>query len=164
MSVIAARVTDLQILIAADSILTKNDLKQSGFKKLIKTNNIVIGGCGCAAELCLMFEFVEQHSPKNSNMSSIIEFLKEFSDYKETVTGNKDLECEYILVVDSKLFVIDGFFVQHVKDYAAIGAGEAYALAALHLGYNPSEAVKCACDLCCETSEPIYTVSVNTFA
>jgi len=46
-------------------------------------------------------------------------------------------------------------FINEIKDFAAIGAGEDFANAALYLGHSPEEAVKVACELCCFVSEPI---------
>lgn len=42
----------------------------------------------------------------------------------------------------------------------AVGAGEDFANAALHLGHTPKEAVKVACDLCCYVCEPIIEYSM----
>jgi hypothetical protein len=46
-------------------------------------------------------------------------------------------------------------FINEIKDFAAVGAGEDFANAALYLGHSPEEAVKVACELCCFVSEPI---------
>lgn len=143
------------IHVAADSILLKDDLKRTGFKKLIKVNNMIVGGCGNAEELKLMLCYAEKHTPESASIEDIMLFMRDFSKYKEFITGSADIDNEYILVYGYTLFSIDGFFVQKVEDYTAIGQGESYALAALHLGHSVEEAVKCAADLCCSVAAPI---------
>ena len=154
MSVIAVKVTEDHIDIAADSILVKEGLKRTDFVKLRKINNMIIGGCGCAEELVLMFNFAKDNTPDNPTEKSIIEFMSKFSQYKEAMTGSPSLE-DYVIITDSHAFEVNGFFVKEISNYTAIGEGERFALAALHLGHTVQEAVQAAIDLCCYTSEPI---------
>ena len=163
MSVVAVKITKEQISISADSIIMKGDLKRNNFKKLHSCRNITVGGCGNVQELSIFFEFINSHEPSSATSSDIQRFMKVFAEYKEQLTGDSKLENEYIIVFKQHVFEVDGFFVQEVTDYAAIGEGEVYALAALVLGHTAEEAVKVACDLSCYASEPIisYTVSLN---
>ena len=46
-------------------------------------------------------------------------------------------------------------YVNEINEYAAIGAGEDFALAALYLGHSAKEAVKTACELSAFVAEPI---------
>ena len=155
MSVIAARVYNDRIVIASDSIVVKESLKRTNFKKLQKINNIIVGGCGVAEELALFFEFVRHTPSPEPNIAGLQSYMLQFANMKEYYTKETKSECTYLLIVEGKLFEIEGMFVQEVVDYTAIGEGEDYALAALYLGHTVEEAVKVACDLCCFVSEPI---------
>ena len=61
------------------------------------------------------------------------------------------LECSrnHCLLIEQNLYV------NEVNEYAAIGAGEDFALAALYLGHSAKEAVKVACELSAFVAEPI---------
>lgn len=157
MSVIAAAIRDNKIMLAADSILIKDNLKKNNFQKLIKIDDeFVVGGCGHAEELSLFFEYARTHVAPDPRISDVLRFMQKFGDWKaENYMLSNTIDNCYIIVVCGRLFEIDSLFVQEVDDYTAIGEGEAYALAALHLGHSPYEAVKVSCDLCYYASEPI---------
>lgn len=160
MSVIAAKVYQDRIDIAADSILIKDDLKKTNFKKLYRTSTVVAGGCGTAEELCLFFTYLNDHSPEVASVPAIIQFMSNFAEWKARYIHDDVIHNCYLIVFKNKLFEVDGMFVQKITDYTAIGEGEAYALAALHLGHSVEEAVQVACDLCCYVSEPIVHYKV----
>lgn len=162
MSVIAAKVIGPNIVISSDSIIVKDDLKRTNFIKLRNYGNLVVGGCGSAEELCLFFNYIDQHKPEHLSVSKLINVMKEFLIYKRDYV-DEDLKNEYIFAGRDGLFITEGMFVQQIKDYTAIGEGEPYALAALHLGHTTEEAVECACDLCCHVAKPIVTHIVNVF-
>ena len=134
MSVIAAKVYENSIMIAADSIIMKDDLKKTNFLKLrhYVYNEIVCGGCGSAEELSLFFEYMSKLQKQiNVNTQTILDLLYDFSKYKEHYVGNSEIENCYLIIINGQLFEIDGFFVQKIEDYTAIGEGEPYALTAL---------------------------------
>ena len=85
----------------------------------------------------------------------------DFSKYKEHYVGNSDIENCYLIIMNNQLFEVDGFFVQKVEDYTAIGEGEPYALTALYLGQAPIEAVKTTCELCCHVSLPVIHTTIQ---
>ena len=161
MSVIAARVNKDEILIAADSIILKEEIKRTNFNKLLKLNGMIIGGCGSASELCLMFDYAADNCPNAARTHEVIEFMRGFAEYKEAITGSRDIENEYILAYKGRLYAIERFFVQCVEDYIAIGQGEPFALTALHLGHDPDVAVMCACELCSDVAPPIVNLSMT---
>ena len=162
MSVIAARVLYDRVLIAADSILLKEELKRTtNFTKLRQINNMIIGGCGSAEELSLMFLFAEKDCPVDSTIKDVTEFLYRFAHYKETCVDKFELNNCYLIVYKGHLFETDGLFVQEIQDYTAIGEGEPYALTALHLGQDPPDAIDVACDLCCCVARPIIYFSMS---
>lgn len=155
-SVIAARVTDKYIHVAADSILLKEELKRTeNFSKLISVNNMIVGGCGSAEELSLFQRYATYNKPSEGSIFAVQDFMKSFSRWKEQYTDSITIDNCYLIVYEHKLFEIDGLFVHEISDYTAIGEGEPYALTALHLGCVATEAVKVTCDLCCYTAEPI---------
>ena len=161
MSVIAAKVYEDRIEIAADSILIKDDLKKTNFKKLFNTTQMCVGGCGTAEELTLFFTFVQTHEPESSTLADIQKFMRRFDEWKEEYVKKCGIENCYLIIYENKLFEVDGMFVQEIKDYTAIGEGEPYALTALHLGYSAEDAVKVSCELCCFVSEPIRVMKGN---
>jgi ATP-dependent protease HslVU (ClpYQ) peptidase subunit len=157
MSVIAGKVYNDKIVIAADSIVVKGWSKRTGnFAKLLEINNMIIGGTGSAEELSLFFRFAQTHKPESATEKDILVFATEFANWKQTnYNNNSFLKNTYLIAYDGHLFEIANMFINEIKDFAAIGAGEDFANAALYLGHSPEEAVKVACELCCFVSEPI---------
>lgn len=161
MSVIAAKINGDKITVSSDSIITCGTMKRNNFKKLIHTWSLIAGGCGDADELTLFLQFIINHPPKEDTVDYMHKYMKNFSEHKEYYLGEEKINNEYIVAFSNKLFMIDGLFIQQVKDYAAIGEGQPYALTALHLNHTTEEAVKAACDLCCYASEPVVTYSLT---
>lgn len=156
MSVIAARVTDKFIEVASDSIISKEELKRTNFTKLIQVNDMIFGGCGSAEELSIFLDFVKEvPTIQFPTTAKIRDLMLEFAKVKELYTGDAKVDNAYIIAIDGSLFEVDGMFVTQITDYTAIGQGESYALAALHLNHSVQEAVKVAADLCCFVAEPI---------
>lgn len=160
MSVIAAKVYPDRIDIASDSILIKEDTKKTNFKKIYNTAHICAGGCGSAEELSLFFSFISGHKPEEESVTGVLNFMKSFSKWKFEYTNDDVIHNCYIIIFRKKLFEVDGLFVQEIKDYTAIGEGEDFAMAALHLGHTVKEAVQVACDLSCYVSAPIACYNV----
>lgn len=156
MSVVAARVYDNQIVIAADSILIKGESKRNAnFSKLFEYNGMIIGGSGSAEELSLMRHYAQAHKPTAATEKAVLEFFIEFARWKNEMNLEMEIQSEYLLAYEGHLFEIESLFVHEVLDYVAIGAGEEFATAALYLKHTPKEAVKVACDLSCFVCEPI---------
>lgn len=163
MSVVAVRVSEKNIEIAADSIVVRGDSKRSdsGFKKLFKINDMIIGAVGSAEECSLFKYYCRVNIMEDFKEKDVLEYMVNFLNFKINMTPNyPELENSYIMVVGGKAFLIEGLLIQEVEDYAAIGAGEDFANAALYLGHTAEEAVKVACELSCYVSDPIikYTV------
>lgn len=155
MSLVCAKIDNNTISIAADSIIVKDGLKRSNFKKLLNINNMIIGGCGTAEELSLFFEFVKDHKPLEPTIRGIHDFLLEFSKILSTYIDDSTIKNSYIIVYEDHVFEVEGMFVQEVFDYVAIGDGEDFALTALYLGHSVEEAVKVAAAFCCNVSLPV---------
>ena len=163
MSVVAARVYDDHIEIAADSIIVQGDMKRTGnFSKLACINDMIIGSCGEAREIALMWQFAKTHKPEAATERDVLAFIVEFLKWKKDFGGEPEMENEYVIAYQGRLFEIEDTFVNQVKDYVAIGAGMYFATAALYLCQNPTAAVKVACDLSCYVSEPIVSYEMKT--
>lgn len=161
MSVVAGKVYDDRIVMAADSIIVKGGWgKRSGFSKLVNINDMIIGGTGTAEELSLFFRFAQTHRPETPTEKDVLSFVVEFATWKRDYSINT-IENTYLLGISGHLFLLDKMFVNEVLDFEAIGAGEDFANAALFLGHTPEEAVKVACELCCYVSEPIEQYVMN---
>ena len=163
-SVVAVRIYDDCIKIAADSIVTNEYLSKrtdGDFKKLVQVNDMIIGSVGLAEEGCLMFLFAETHEPREASVKGMMDFLVEFLRWKQDLGSTAEIENDYLVIFDKTVFRMQGMLVHEVREYAAIGAGEDFAHAALYLGHSPKKAVKVACDLCCIVAEPIVEFKVK---
>lgn len=161
MSVVAVKVESDRIRIAADSILIKEDLKKTNFKKLHKFKDIIVAGCGSAEELSLFFKFAEEFTPASCDIDGIRQYMRTFSDVLEDYYNDRKINNDYIIIYKGHVYEVEGMFVQEITDYTAIGEGEAYALAALYLDHDVIDAVKAACKFSCFVSEPILTYEVT---
>ncbi len=156
MSVVAAKVYEDKVVMAADSILVKGWSKRnSNFAKIAEINGMIIGGCGSAEEISLMWHYMQTHKPASPTEKDVLTFIIEFAQWKNNMGAGSQLENSYLLIYQGHLFEIEYMFVHEVFDYLAIGAGEDFANAALYLGHTPKEAVKVACELSCYVCEPI---------
>ena len=158
MSVVAARVYEDRVVVAADSIIVRGwEAKKTdgNFAKLEYANEMIVGGCGTTEEISLMLQYMQTHRPAEPNEKEVLAFIVEFARWKKELTGNSSVENCYLLVFRGRLFQISGMFVMEVSNYTAIGAGEDFSNAALYLGHSPEEAVKVACALSCYVAEPV---------
>lgn len=156
MSVVAAKVYEDKIVMASDSILVYGSSKvPNDFVKMNRCNEMIIGGCGAAEELSLMWSFMKTHKPESSNERDVLNFIIEFSKWKKDLIGDGYIRNEYLIIYKGHLFHIENMLVYEVNSYFAIGAGMDFANAAMYLGHSPKEAVEVACKLSCYVSEPI---------
>lgn len=162
MSVVAVKVTKNKITIGADSILVSGWTQEKDkLAKLNKTNGMVIGDCGDAEEGALFLLFCKTRKPREASVDAIVEFMSEFQDWMNNKTGESKLSNQYILIIEKKAFMIEGFFIKEVTDYTAIGAGMDFALSALYLGNSVKESIKAACHLSVYCEEPINIIEVE---
>jgi len=161
MSVVACRIYDDRIEIAADSITVKGYTQAKGttskFAKLIQVNDMTIGSVGNCEESGLLFQFCETHKPASSSERDVRAFFVEFAEWKQKQTDKWELGNSYILIIGPKAFYVDGLLVWEIVTYQAIGAGEAFALAALYLGHGVQESVGVARELSIYCEKPIIS-------
>ena len=84
--------------------------------------------------------------------------MSEFSNWKKGKAEKSGLDNSYLIGFEGKVFSVNGWFIQEVITYEAIGAGMDYALAALYLEKSAEEAVKVACELSIFCEEPIQVI------
>ncbi len=162
MSVVAAKVYNDKIIMAADSITVRGLSKRNtGFTKIAEINNMIIGATGYCEETSLLYHYMQTHRPAAPTEKDVLNFMVEFMQYKQNLIRSGDVENTYLLVYQGHLFEIEHMFVHEISDYAAIGAGMDFAQAALYLGHDPKAAVKAACELCCFVCEPIVEYSMR---
>ena len=163
MSVVAIKVTDKKITIGADSILVSHGTTQEKdkFAKLNRVNDIIIGDVGDAQEGGLFLMFCKTRKPREASVEALIEFMSEFQEWMKNKTDESKLRNEYVLVLEKKAFLVEGFFVKEITDYTAIGAGMDFSLAALYLGNSVKESIKAACHLSVYCEEPINIMEVK---
>ena len=162
MSVVAVKVTKNKITIGADSILVSGWTQEKDkLAKLNKANGIIIGDVGDAQECALFLLFCKTRKPREASVDAIVEFMSEFQDWMNNKTGESKLSNQYILIIEKKAFMIEGFFIKEVTDYTAIGAGADFALSALYLGNSVKDSIKAACHLSVYCEEPINIIEVE---
>lgn len=85
MSVVAVKVYDDKVVMAADSIICKWDSKKNNpkdFTKINEINGMIIGGCGFAQELSLLWHYADTHTPLAPTIKDILNFFVEFCRWK----------------------------------------------------------------------------------
>lgn len=156
MSVIAARVYESEVVMAADSILVRGSSKRnSNFAKIAQINSMIVGGAGYAQEMSMMLHYMHTHKPASATEKDVLAFIVEFAQWKNNMIPGSKVENSYLMIYEGHLFEIQHMFVHEVLDFTAVGAGEDFSNAALYLGHSPTEAVKVACELSCYVCEPV---------
>lgn len=165
MSIVACKVYDNRIKIGSDSIAVRGyntqEKAKDKFLKLAEVNGMVIGGIGLCEEISLFFTFCMNRNPKNATEDNILEFVCEFAEWKKKRNDNYKIENHYLMVINSKVFLIESFFVKEIISYEAIGAGMDYALSALYLGHDVEKAIEVACELSIYCEKPIKVIEVK---
>lgn len=162
MSVVAVKVKKDKIIIGADSILVSGWTQEKDkLAKLNKVNNMVIGDCGDAQEGGLFLVYCKTRKPREASVEALVEFMSEFQDWMNDKIGETKLSNQYIIVLEGKAFMMEGFFIKEVTDYTAIGAGMDFALSALYLGNSVKESIKAACHLSVYCEEPINIIEIE---
>ena len=101
MSVVAAKVYNNRIVMAADSILVKGWSKSTNgnFAKINQINGMIVGGTGYAKELSLLWHFMRTHKPDGNTDKDILEYIVEFSKWKNDLIGESGIVNNYLLTV-----------------------------------------------------------------
>jgi ATP-dependent protease HslVU (ClpYQ) peptidase subunit len=165
MSVVACRVKLDTIEVASDSqtthgySLTKG--KELRHSKLWRVNDMTVGVVGYAEDGALMQLFAKTHRPKEATEDAVLEFVAEFHTWVQSRTNNNGkLDYAAIIAFSGKAFYIEDYFVTEIASFWAIGSGDDYAKAALHLGHEVEKAVEVACELNLYCELPIIHYSI----
>lgn len=163
MTVVAARKYSDRIEFAADSIVTSGSTKVTDrtidASKLFQQNGLIIGLTGKLAEGSLMQIFSRNHKPAGATLEGVIDFLFEFEGWVRNRDSSFNIYNHYLIGFEGKLFrTYPRFDVFEVSEFDAIGAGEDFALTAMHLEKTPTESVTIACDLSVWCSKPVSTI------
>jgi ATP-dependent protease HslVU (ClpYQ) peptidase subunit len=168
MSVIAVKVYDNKIEIAADSRTTygkfANTPQQQLDNKLFKIKDIVIGMAGYSKTQTLFQTFLESYEPIIGSIAEIYTALKEFRKWREEICGDEkdDEKAMYaILISEGKAYIIEDYAISEVVGFAAVGSGMTEALVAFDFGATPKEAVVAAVNHNIYCSEPIIEFIVK---
>ena len=163
MSVVAVRIEKNKIVIGADSILVSGYTQEKDkLAKLFQNEWMVVGDVGDAQEGALFQIFSKTRKPRESSVEAITEYMFDFFQWNKEKTESNELNNSYIIIFEGKAFLVEGFYVKEVKDYAAIGAGMDFALAALYMGSSVHDSIKTACHLSILCEEPINIITVET--
>lgn len=168
MSVVACKILPNGYEIASDSITVRYRTQSKGgntkFSKLFEVNGIVIGSVGYAEESSLLQMFCTTRRPTEATEPAILEFFSDFSGWKKKKAEKSGLDNSYLIGFNGKVFSVQGWFIEEVLKYEAIGAGMDFALAALYLDNSAADAVKVACELSIYCEEPIQLIKKTTDA
>ncbi|NUU21603.1 MAG: hypothetical protein HOV68_08830 [Streptomycetaceae bacterium] len=160
MTVIAGKIVEERIVIAADSQVTWGQAKTEGTKLYKIGETLVFGGSGHLRDVNLMRLFLDTHMPASSDERDVLEFYAEYVEWSKRKMSGFEAHSSFLFAFDGKLFEIDSDFDVTYADFAAIGSGWEYARAALHLGHTPNEAVQVACDLTIFCAPPVTEFSI----
>lgn len=163
MSVIAAKVYRDRIEIAADSIKVRwctQQVNNSKLSKLWDVGPVVIGGVGSCQEVALMRLYSENYVPESESERGVLAFMAEFAEWmKKRADAAAKIENAYLMILGRHLFHIDGLFVEEVTSHEAIGAGMDFALASMHGGHSPEQAVATAIELSIWCAAPVKVIT-----
>lgn len=163
MSVVACRVLDGGYEIAADSISVRGYVQTKGqnsaFSKLFEVNGMDVGTSGTAEEAALFRLFAGTRRPARADEAALLEFLWEFSQWKDQRTDNREIGNHYLIGFSGVVFHVEGWLIDRVVTYEAIGWGLDYALTALYLGHPAAKAVEAAIELSVFCEGPVQVVT-----
>ena len=162
MSVVAVKIKKDKIVIGADSILVSGWTQEKDkLAKLNEVNGMVIGDCGDAQEGALFLVYCKTRKPREASVEALIEFMSEFQDWMNDKIGETKLNNQYIIVLEGKAFMMEGFFIKEVTDYTAIGAGADFALPCLALGHDVKTAIEMSCHFSIYCEKPVNLLEIK---
>lgn len=174
MSIVITQVQEDRIVIGADSALTMtNDLQTTHPEtKLLHVKNVVAGFSGNAEHFSVFRYYLETIDTEELIAETTSEVLDLYATYaqlakafdlslrgmsEEGLTGPVD---GFHLLLNNKAWVINGFYVSQITNYAVLGCGAPFAYGALYAGGTIEQALHAACeyDIHCKGPLNIYEV------
>lgn len=152
MSVIAVRKYHDKIEISGDEQVTCGDMKYNmgsdkllyNASKIYEVNGMVIGGVGLASQASLLKIFAKTHKPGDETDKAVMDFMVEFDDWARKRDSGFSLYNDYLIILETKVFLCSGISVNEVGEFNAIGSGAYLAIGALYMGANTEKAVEVA--------------------
>lgn len=165
MSIIIAKKLDDKIIIGSDSQTTNGWNKQNRIEpiKLVDLGDIVVGSAGSVKTSKLLHLYISQH--KINKLDDEVDILKFLTDFEKWIRENTNdngfslVSNEFIFVKGNKIWKVEeGYLIEKISDFCAIGSAYDKALVALELGHSVEETLRAVCkyDLFC--SEPIKII------
>jgi hypothetical protein len=146
MSVIAVKVYDERIEIAADSQATSNSHREvldEKNAKLFVCGNMIIGVSGYYRSIPMLRAYLEKNPQDIHSIVGVYEFLKNFriweKEIKDTESSDDSDDQNLIIVTNGKAFYIDNYEVKEVSRSEAIGSGSL--VASVIMDYDPYTSV-----------------------
>ena len=106
MSVIACKVSDGKIEIAADSISVAGWTQSKGenlrTSKLFKCDNLIVGHAGYAETGTMMQMYIHNHKPRENSEYGIVEFMVEFHEWKDKKNAQLNGDA-FIMIFKNKI-------------------------------------------------------------
>lgn len=167
MSVTVVEVKKNKIVLVADSIRVRGYTQKKDSNAKIKKVNDIFGFacCGTSKETELFFLFCQSRQPRAADCTALVEFMSEFQEWLLKKIGAwTALENAYLVVFSGHAFSFHEFFCVEVLTSECHGAGEDYALTAMHLGKSAKEAVEVACELCVYCEQPVNVLEFERSA
>lgn len=169
MSVVVVSRGESENVIVADSALSSHNLTttNSSIKVFDVTPDVYVGFAGNPEMVTIFKVFTNKNTFPHAiglTEETLSSYL--FSFYAEAARRGFDIsdsDPESLLrtnlsagvITPYTIFSIEGYFIQEVPDYYAVGSGEDIAMTAMALGQSPVDAVRIACQLNPWCSEPI---------
>lgn len=150
MSVCVVKKSENKIVIAADSQISsyrnKFEGKDRGIEpaKIFQSGEITFGTAGYTNVASMFRLFCFSRKPASADEMGILTFLSEFAEWAKKQDPDFKMYNAFIIIFKGKIFNCDGFEVNEVDNYAAIGCGMFLALGALSMGADPIKAVEVA--------------------
>lgn len=147
MSVLVARIAeDGTVYIGADTQCSRDNIIFKHSKLFTDETGTIFGYVNTVEEGQLLRIYAEDHSLANSTAKAVLEYFFAFAAWAEKYRGEWSPPLnEYIVAKDGRVFLVsDGFSVEEVTEYIAIGSGATFALGALAIGASVEEALDAA--------------------
>lgn len=169
MSIIVVKKYTDKIVIGCDSQTTQwwnKNIREEPIK-LVDLGDIVVGSAGMVKTTKLLHSYINQRKvTKLHDEIDILNFIRDFEKWIKENTGDTNFsiqENSFIFVKDSNVWTVrEGYLIEEVKKFAAIGSGHDKALIALELGHEVEETLKAVCKFDLYCSEPIRMIVKET--
>ena len=162
MSVAVVRVEKDYIELGADSIAVSREttLIKKRSKIYHIDDSLYFAGVGAYKDITFFAMFAQTHKPQSNDAFGIVKWVCEFYRWVKDefdYTANSPVNTDFLFVVDGSAYRVIDYDCVEIPEgyYAAIGAGQDYALAALHLGHDAHKAVTVACELSVDVDFPV---------